>query len=129
MATPFETHGAISWTELRTSDVAAAKKFYGELLGWQMKDMNMGPGMSYTTYGVDGQDMGGIATYPPGVTDMTPHFISYVTVKDIEATTNKAKALGAQILKTPTDIPTVGRFAVIKDPQGAALALIQYAPR
>lgn len=126
MATPFETHGAFSWTELVTSNVAAARKFYGELLGWQFKDMNMGT-MTYTVVGAGGQDVGGIMPIPDHAPGMPPQWGAYVTVDNVDAVADRVKGLGGKVIVPPTDIPTVGRFAVIQDPQGAALSLITYA--
>ncbi len=128
MATPFETHGAFSWTELLTSDVAAARKFYGQLLGWQFKDMNMAA-MTYTVVNAGGQDIGGIMPIPPQAKGMSPCWGAYVTVDNVDAVTDRVRGLGGKLTVPPTDIPTVGRFAVIQDPQGASISLITYAKR
>jgi uncharacterized protein len=56
-----------------------------------------------------------------------PHWMVYFQTTDVDATANKAKSLGANLLVPPMDIPNVGRFSVIADPQGAAFAL--YKPR
>jgi predicted enzyme related to lactoylglutathione lyase len=128
MATPFETHGAFSWTELVTSDVAAARKFYGELLGWQFKDMNMGA-MTYTVVNAGGEDVGGIMPIPPNAPGMPPQWGAYVTVGNVDAVADRVKGLGGKVTVPPTDIPTVGRFAVIQDPQGATISLITYLKR
>lgn len=126
MASAFETPGAFSWVELLTTDPAAAGTFYGELFGWELEDSPMG-GRSYTVVKVQGQAVGGImkmpAEAPPGV---PPHWGAYVTVTDVDATVAKAESLGGQALVPAMDIPQVGRFAVIRDPQGAALAVIAY---
>jgi len=128
MATPFETHGAFSWSELATTDVAAAKKFYGQLLGWQLKDMNMGE-MTYTVVNAGGQDIGGIMPVPASTPGTRPGWGNYVTVDNVDAVTDRVRSLGGKVLVQPTDIPTVGRFSLIQDPQGATLSLITYAQR
>jgi uncharacterized protein len=128
MATPFETHGAFSWTELATTDVAAAKKFYGQLLGWQLKDMNMGE-MTYTVLNAGGQDIGGIMPVPANAPGARPGWGNYVTVDNVDALTDRVRSLGGKVLVQPTDIPTVGRFSLIQDPQGATLSLITYAKK
>lgn len=130
MTTAFETpHGAFSWTELMTTDVAAAKNFYGKLLGWQFREMDMGK-MIYNVIGAGGQDVGGIMPMPPDAPKgMPPGWGSYVTVNNVDAVSEKVPGLGGKILVPPTDIPTVGRFCVIQDPQGAMISLITYLPR
>ena len=60
---------------------------------------------------------------------MPPAWGGYVTVNDVDAVVAKVAGLGGQVLMPPTDIPTVGRFATIQDPQGATLSLITYAKK
>lgn len=127
MATPHETHGAFSWFELTTSDPKSARGFYGKLLDWQFQDMDMGPSGTYTVINVDNQGVGGIAGLPPNAQGMPPAWGAYVTVKDVDKVVARVAGLGGQVLMPPTDIPTVGRFATIRDPQGATLSLITYA--
>lgn len=129
MATPAATHGAFSWTELTTSDTKEARKFYGKLLNWEFQDMDMGPQGTYTVINVDGQGVGGITSVPPNAKGMAPAWGGYVTVDDVDAVVAKVAGLGGRVMLDPTDIPTVGRFATIMDPQGATLSLITYAKR
>ena len=128
MATPSATHGAFSWTELTTSDTKAACTFYGKLLGWQFQDMDMGTG-TYTVINVAGQGVGGITGVPPNAKGMSPAWGGYVTVDDVDAVVGRVSGMGGRVLLAPTDIPTVGRFATIMDPQGATLSLITYAKK
>jgi predicted enzyme related to lactoylglutathione lyase len=126
MSTPFETPGAFSWCELMTTDPAAAKKFYKDLFGWELEDMNM-TGMNYTVVKTDGKAIGGIMSMPPNVPPgVPPNWGAYVTVPDVDATAKKVAELGGMILMPPTDIPKVGRFTVIRDPQGAVINAITY---
>jgi predicted enzyme related to lactoylglutathione lyase len=125
MSTVSETNGAFSWTELLTSDVAGARKFYGRLLGWQFDDMPMKDG-TYTVISAGGQKIGGIMVTPPEAKGMPPTWGSYITVDDVDARAQDVKTLGGKILVPPTDIPGVGRFSVIQDPQGATISLITY---
>jgi uncharacterized protein len=126
MASATETHGTFSWNELMTTDAAAARKFYGQLLGWQFKDMDMGGGMTYTLINAGGQDVGGIMAIPPKAKGMPPNWGPYVTVDQVDKVVERAKGLGARVLVEPQDIPNVGRFATISDPQGAMISLITY---
>jgi predicted enzyme related to lactoylglutathione lyase len=126
MATPSATHGAFSWTELTTSDPKAAREFYGKLLDWQFTDMDMGKSV-YTVINVGGQGVGGITAVPPNAKGMPPAWGSYITVNNVDAVVAHVAGLGGRVLLAPTDIPTVGRFATIMDPQGATISLITYA--
>jgi predicted enzyme related to lactoylglutathione lyase len=118
------TTGRFVWHELHTADRPAAGKFYARLLSWGTKDVPMGPGEPYTLCVLNGQDIAGItkARSPAGV---PPHWLPYVAVDDVDAIAAKAKSLGAKVLGEPMDIPNVGRFAVIGDPQGAVFALFK----
>jgi len=119
-------HGFFSWNELMTTDVEAAKTFYGELFGWQAQDIEAG-GMQYTMIKTGDREIGGIMGMPEEANAMPPMWGSYVTVDNVDERTNRAQRLGAQVRVEPRDIPNVGRFAVITDPQGAMITLITYA--
>ncbi len=121
----FKTHGAFSWCELMTIDAAAAKAFYTQLFGWETEDMSM-PGMTYTIVKTGGRGIGGIMAIPQEARGMSPAWGSYVTVEDVDATARTAEELGAKICVPPRDIPNVGRFCVIQDPQGAMISAITY---
>ena len=126
MSDRFKQHGALSWYELTTSDVTAAQQFYQTLFGWEMKQ---GPvnGVDYTVLSLDGQDIGGMMQTPPDApADMPPHWGLYITVDDVDASAQKAIDLGGKVCIEPMDIPDVGRFALIQDPQGATLSVISY---
>jgi predicted enzyme related to lactoylglutathione lyase len=118
-------HGAFSWFELTTSDTEAAKEFYTGLLGWELREMPM-QDMTYTVIRVGGEDVAGIMGPPPGAENMPPQWSNYITVDDVDATAEKAKELGGKVLVEPRDIPEVGRFCVIRDPQGAWFSLMTY---
>jgi predicted enzyme related to lactoylglutathione lyase len=118
-------HGAFGWFELMTSNVAAAKAFYSSLFGWTTQEIPM-VNTPYTVIKVAGEDVAGIMPMPPGEEKMPPVWGIYITVSDVNATVTKAKRLGGKILVAPRDIPEVGRFCVLKDPQGAWIAAIEY---
>ncbi len=124
----FKQHGAFSWCDLMTTDVKAAKAFYSKLFGWDMEEMAMA-GMPYTVVKAGGKGIGGIAPMPKDAAKGTPPTWGiYVTVDDVDATAETAKQLGARLLVPPQDIPKVGRFCVIQDPQGAVISAITYVP-
>lgn len=119
----YKQHGAFSWSELQTTDVGAAKTFYSQLFGWTTEEMTM-PGMTYTIVKAGEKEIGGIMAIPQE--GMPPMWGTYVTVDDVDSTARTAERLGAKLLVPPTDIPKVGRFCVIKDPQGAVISAITY---
>jgi len=118
-------HGAFSWNELMTHDVAGAKAFYGELLGWEMRD-EVNPEMTYTMIKAGKKDVGGLMAIPDNVKGAPSMWGAYVTVDDVDKQIVRAEKLGGKVVLPPKDIPDVGRFAVISDPQGAMLTLITY---
>jgi hypothetical protein len=116
MANPF-VH-----VELLTNDVPKAKEFYKKLFDWKLEDI---PGMDYTLIKVGEGTGGGMMKIPmPGI---PPHWLAYVLVDDVAASTAQARSLGANIVKDVTEIPNIGSFSVMLDPTGAALALWQPA--
>jgi predicted enzyme related to lactoylglutathione lyase len=123
----YTTHGAFSWTELMTSDPASALSFYSALFGWTTEAMPMPQG-DYHVVKAAGTAVGGIMQMPREAGGMPPSWGCYVTVDNVDACAEKVVALGGKVLHPPTDIPTVGRFAVIADPQGAWLNIMTYAP-
>jgi predicted enzyme related to lactoylglutathione lyase len=117
-------HGAFSWNELMTTDIDGAKSFYSKMFDWQLEDF--AGEMPYTLAKVEGQDVAGLMPIPPKATGMPAMWGGYITVDDVEASAKQAVELGGKILSEAQDIPEVGRFCVISDPQGAALSLITY---
>lgn len=116
------TTGRFIWRELYTQDIEAAKRFYGEVVGWRFRDAKM-PGMAYWLIDAGEVEVGGMFS-PPGVPSM---WNCYVSVDDVDAATNAAKANGAQVFNGPMDVPNVGRMSTIADPQGAVLSLFRSA--
>ncbi|MBI5086047.1 MAG: VOC family protein [Acidobacteria bacterium] len=114
------------WYELMTNDTAAAKEFYGKVVGWTMQDLP-GPAMTYTMLNAGGVDVGGLMAFPPGVCgpDAKPAWLGYVGVDDVDAAAAQLEKLGGKVHRTPCDIPNVGRFAVVADPQGAVFYLFR----
>jgi predicted enzyme related to lactoylglutathione lyase len=106
--------------ELNTTDVKKSKDFYSKLFEWKLEDMPS-PGGEYTMIRVGEGTGGGMMKNPiPGA----PSFwLAYVLVDDIQASTKKAKSLGANVMKDVTDIPGYGAFSVLADPTGAHFAL------
>jgi predicted enzyme related to lactoylglutathione lyase len=113
------THGRFVWRDLLSTNLDAAKRFYGELFGWTTKEF---PGPSpYYVLQAGEKMVGGMMPVQKG--ESYPSFwMSYVSVSDVDACADRAKNAGGKIHRAPTDIPTVGRFAIIGDPNGATTA-------
>ncbi len=121
----FKTPGAFSWSELTTTDPAAAAAFYSQLFGWTIKDPDAAMG-GYRAVQVEGQGVAGIMALPPGAPPMPPHWGCYITVADADQTGAQCLSLGGKVLVPPMDIPGVGRMLVLQDPQGAVISAIAY---
>src|SRR6476659_4697611 len=121
-------HGRFSWNELLTTDPAAAKEFYTELFGWTTQAWPMG-NFDYTIVKAGEADVGGIMPIPEMSKGMPPSWGAYVTVDDVDATAAKAENLCFNNIAATTEIPTVGRFTVIQDPQGAVISAITYVKK
>jgi predicted enzyme related to lactoylglutathione lyase len=125
--------GGLNWVELYTPDVAAAKEFYGSVLGWGSFDVEF-PGGSYTTVNAADTDesgmFGGIVPLDadPAEAQAGPHWTPYIHVPDVDATAAKAQELGGTVRSAPVSIPGVGRIAKLADPSGAAFAVIKGDP-
>ncbi|HEX8905102.1 MAG TPA: VOC family protein, partial [Longimicrobiaceae bacterium] len=117
---------ALGWSELATNDAAKAKEFYGGVFGWEGDTQNMG--MEYTVFRGPTGMVAGMYEITPEMAGMHPSWLPYFVVDDAEASVEKARSLGATILKEPADIPGVGRFALLQDPQGAFFYVIKMLP-
>jgi predicted enzyme related to lactoylglutathione lyase len=117
MANPF-VH-----VELNSTDVDTAKSFYRSLFDWQLNDVDMGGGMSYTLINVgEGTGGGMMKQMIPGAPSS---WLAYVQVDDIRAATDKAKSLGATVMRDVMAVMDEGWLSIIRDPTGAALGLWQ----
>ncbi|HEX6088261.1 MAG TPA: VOC family protein [Thermoanaerobaculia bacterium] len=109
----------LCWNELQARDLDAAKKFYAPLFDWRLKEA---PG--YSEMHMGDTAVGGmlVSQSPPEV----PSFwLPYFAVEDCEAAASRAQSLGGSLIVQPMDVPNVGRFAVVRDPQGAVFAVIK----
>lgn len=110
--------------ELQTHDLPTAKNFYTQLFGWKLQDVPLpGGDGNYTMIDVGGGTGGGMFSNPDQ--KVPPHWLAYVGVDDVRATTEKARELGATICVEVMDVGTFGSMSVLTDPTGATLALWQ----
>jgi predicted enzyme related to lactoylglutathione lyase len=120
-----DIRGRFVWHELMTTDTDAAAAFYSKVVPWKTQDSGM---PSYTLWMAGKTQVGGLTGLPADGTDSgtPPHWIVYVATPDVDATVAEAQRLGGKVLKGATDIPNMGRYAVLTDPQGATFAV--YSP-
>ncbi|MEK6664436.1 MAG: VOC family protein [Pseudomonadota bacterium] len=108
--------------ELQTKDLAKAKDFYSKLFDWKLEDLPApGGGATYTMINVGEGTGGGMFTNPDPV--VPPHWLAYVGVDDIAASTNKARELGATVVQDVMQVGDHGWLSVIIDPTGATIAM------
>lgn len=115
------------WSELLTNDTAKARSFYTSLFGWDTL-VSSDAGFEYTHWRIGGEDFGGMMAIRPEMGPTPPHWMNYIQVADCDACVAKATSMGGKVCSPPMDIPNVGRFAVLQDPQGAAFAVIKLVP-
>ncbi len=113
------------WYELMTTDLPAATRFYTAVLGWQTADAGMP--FPYTLVSASGKQLAGMMTMPPEVAQSgaPPAWSGYVGVADCDRAVSAAQAAGATVCAPAQDIPGIGRFAPLLDPQGAAFVVFQ----
>lgn len=122
------TEGVFVWDELVTTDVEGAKRFYGDVLGWEHRDMDMGNNFTYTVFSSGGVDRAGAMPQPADAEGTPPAWLTYLYADDVDGTIEKARSLGVtSVFMEPTDIPTIGRTAVFADPTGAVVGLFKPA--
>jgi predicted enzyme related to lactoylglutathione lyase len=125
-ATLVNESGAVIWNELITDKPDSALTFYEAVLGITHSTMEMAPGEQYRILKAGGVDVGGCMKPPmPGVGN---HWQVYFAVDDADATARKVSAEGGQVIAEPFDIPSVGRSAVLSDPQGAVFSVLKPTP-
>jgi len=112
-------YGQFVWHDLLTSDVQSASAFYAAVAGWQYEPGREGALMIRA----ETEEIGRIAPMPASAAHAPPHWLGYVAVQDVDAIARQATELGGRVIVPGTEIPGVGRFAVLADPQGAVFAV------
>ena len=120
------SHGRFVWYELMTADKETAKAFYAGVVGWGTRDVSMS-GAAYSLFTAGDAPVTGMMNLPDNVSGagVTPHWVGYVGVDDVDAAIVRIKELGGAVHVPPTNFPNVSRFSVVADPQMATLALIK----
>jgi predicted enzyme related to lactoylglutathione lyase len=120
------SNGKFVWYELMTTDPKAAEGFYRAVTGWDAKDAGM-PDMAYTILSAENAPVGGLMKIPQEAASMgaKPSWGGYIAADDVDQFADKVKKAGGKVHRAPGDIPNVGRFAVVADPQGAVFMLFK----
>ena len=123
MASP---HGSFVWYELVTADAAAAETFYKSVIGWNAQDAGY-PDFRYTLLSAGDTQVAGLMTLPQEARDAgaKPGWMGYVAVDDVDDDATRFTKAGGMMHRAPADIPGVGRFAIVADPQGAIIVLFK----
>ena len=118
-----DTYGRFVWFDLMSTEPEAAIKFYSDVVGWTTQKWEGGD-PNYTMFVADGTPIGGVNQLSQEAADMgaPTHWLSYVTIADVEGVVEKIKASGGTVLKEAMTMPGVGTFAIIQDPQGGVIA-------
>lgn len=119
----FSPKGKFSWYELMTSDTKAAGKFYSDVVGWTAKAVSDPNGGQYTTFNIGDVGIAGMLHLPEHT-----GWIGYIAVDDVDAHIEKIVEAGGKLWKPAADIPGMLRFAVMSDPQGAAIIVFTPVP-
>ncbi|RMH69318.1 MAG: VOC family protein [Bacteroidetes bacterium] len=114
--------GTVCWHELLTPHPSRAAGFYGPLLGWTTRTVDMGADGTYWLFRQGERDAAGMMEMP----DTPAGWLCYIAVADADATVDRAVTLGGRIRVAPRDIPDVGRFAILEDPAGAMVAVLAF---
>lgn len=121
---------SLCWNEVLTREAEANKAFYPQVFGWDVGHPTFeGAPESYVVWELDGNSVGGMMQmtddfFPP---EVPPHWGVCFAVADCDATTDKARELGATVTMEPMDMP-IGRFSGLIDPQGASFTVMALQP-
>ena len=116
--------GTLAWSELITRDVDGGGSFYSSLFGWQPRVSSVG-GAAYVVFTLAERPVAGLMPPPKSLIDLPPSWLVYFDVDGCDRAAERARALGGTVLSRPTDLPSVGHFAVLRDPHGAIFAVIE----
>ena len=121
-----ESHGRFVWYELMTTNVDTAKAFYADVVGWGAQRISM-PGSTYSLLSAGDSPVAGLIGMPEEAarSGVTPHWIGYVEVGDVDNAVERARRFGGTICVAPTNVPDISRFAIVADPQMATFAMVK----
>ena len=119
------SQGRFAWHELSTTDPGAAATFYSQITPWKTEPSELAK--DYTLFTNGGTPMAGALALDPALVarDVPPHWLPYVCVYDVDACARQVPKLGGRVLSGPHEVPGVGTWVIISDPQGAAIGLYE----
>lgn len=118
--------GKFVWFEHVSTDAKKAQAFYGEVLGWRVQDVPMGP-TPYQMIAVGDKTVGGYTAPQGPAGTVPPHWISHLLVDNADAAVARVKAAGGTLRAGPMKIGEFGTMAAVTDPLGGGLNLWQPA--
>jgi len=123
MAQP-SVHGRFIWQELMTDDTAGAAEFYAKVVGWQVQAPTH-PNGDYRVFATGRRPVGGVMSLPDYAREAgaRAHWLPYIGADDVDGLVARIEPLGGKVLRAASDVPDVGRYAVLADPQGAAFGV------
>lgn len=124
-----EQPGMVGWNELLAGDIAKAKTFYSEVVGWKWREGPFNDKMEYHLFGSgeEGGDAGGAMPKPAEMPVST--WFLYFTTKDIAASVAGVKKLGGMVMSEPFEVPTIGKLAICGGADGSIFGLAQWEPK
>lgn len=121
--------GTVLWNELFTADPDGAKQFYSRLFGWQsFMPAGLAGAAPETVWMIGFEQVASLRRNAPTGPAPAPAWVPFVTVDDVDGCAGQAEMLGATIVAAPFDVPGSGRFAILKDPQGAIFGVSRPLP-
>ena len=115
--------GTPAWSDLFTTDIAAARRFYGGLFGWDAQEMPTDDQGPYTMFYLDGRPAAGGGELGPEQAGMPPAWTMYTSGVDAAATAAAAVRLGGTVMMPVMEVTGQGRMAMIADPTGAVFGI------
>lgn len=119
--------GTIGWFDITVPEAGPLKDFYAEVVGWKASELSMGDYADFVMEAPDKGAVAGICHARGSNAKLPPVWLIYLYVADLDASLEACRARGGELISGPTDYGDAGRFAVIRDPAGAACALFQAA--
>jgi predicted enzyme related to lactoylglutathione lyase len=120
--------GRFVWYDLMTPDTDASLTFYTKVLGWGTAPFEIEGRPTYTMWMAGKTPVGGMVEFEKGMEGLPPQWVAHVIVEDVDKAVKQAQKLGGKVLSPAEEVPTVGRFAVLQDPQGGAFAVYKPSP-
>lgn len=125
MSTPPPVPGSVGWFDLTAPDAEGLREFYEAVVGWTTEPVDMGDYVDHVVQDAHGNPVGGVCHAKGSNAELPPVWLPYVIVIDIDASCQEARERGGHVLGDIRDMGSHGRMAVVRDPAGACLALMQ----